>query len=429
MTFKQGLAQKLHEYGLAVDAEEPRDCRLVTCPGCKKDTTEQHFEAHSRECKSFNELSAAHPRSSGPDIRVYGVPGAAGVEATLLDVTVVALNTESHRRLKPEEAFERREKLKTAKYGNMAKDRNSELVTIAVSENGTLSRQAQKFVAAVCEATGHEFHVLRKELQAIQQEAHGAALFNAECRCGLTHAQRNRPGQRPAQQTRATQILTEVAVQPDAATFGRAMPVLADNQPQARDLQARATAQTDGTGPSSLPDDAALAATAPNPEARPVFSPPRVLPANDDAFQVAGEWWPASAQTTISVYAGHSTPRRNRETVKRAHCIMRSTRPVYMHFAEAVRYIAGEPEGMLVDRRLVAQLLQFAAFTAPNVQLYVNIQAVLRAFGITEESGCLAAPHKRALPTYLAHSSRNQTRSADKLTVSQQEAGQELHED
>jgi len=108
---------------------------------------------------------------------------------------------------------------------------------------------------------------------------------------------------------------------------------------------------------------------------------------------------------------------------------MRSARPVYVHFAEVVRYLAREQEGTLVDRRLVAQLLQFAAFTASNVQMYMNVHAVLRAFDITVESGCLAPPHRRALPAYLALSSRNQLRVADTLTESQQAAQQKLSDD
>ena len=189
---KKAFAQLCHVTRVTCESAEPRDLRRTVCPGCKAELVEATWSTHAKACKLFNELTMAPPRGSGPDIRFYppGKPGAdSQFDATVMDVTHVALMTASHPGA-PAAEFKKRKDAKEAKYGPACAESNTRLVVGATSENGVLSRDFGRQIDEVALNAGMPSYEARKLIQAAVQVGQGRSIANAERRAGLAYLPR-----------------------------------------------------------------------------------------------------------------------------------------------------------------------------------------------------------------------------------------------
>jgi len=138
----------------------------------------------------------AFAAGSGPDIRAY-MPGRPDVDATLLDVSIVAVECDKHSKQTIAAAFAQREHAKEAKYGDACRAANQELLTLSASEQGVLSRTTTLFVDSVANHGGTNVWDARKRVSAAIAEANGASLHNAEQRAGLRRQHADHPRGRP----------------------------------------------------------------------------------------------------------------------------------------------------------------------------------------------------------------------------------------
>ena len=411
---KTGLKQILFNNGIRCDTQEPRDCRAVQCSGCKQLVSEAEYDTHAKTCKLLNPLTAARPRGGGPDIRAYGIVGNfssgrnnKGVnvdyEATLIDVTVVALNSESHRKSAPALAFSAREDAKAKKYEATANAKKQQLVTFAVSENGMLSRTSAKFLGAICDKSGANFNVVRKELQGIQQAAQGAALFNAECRAGLTHVGRNRS--EPVTQS----SIATLTVTPNATDSGSN---INNNNNNSNNFRDGACPNICDHLPSAVDAQAAETKTAPTAqcmqevEAHPNdMSPPRPLSDSNDFYTMYGDTLAANAADQAWLFAGSSSPKHHRETRKRMGRMMAGNweqHPLLQFTAKVVGDILVDcheaqqiPRNFLYDRARMASNI----VDPDGISLVVkNAQTTLRFFNVLDPLGRFLPRHQHTLP-------------------------------
>ena len=188
---KKAVMQLCHESRVQCESAEPRDVRRTTCPGCKQELVEATWSEHTKACKLYNPLTMAPPRGSGPDLRLYPRSRSddAQPDATVLDVTHVALMTASHAGA-PTAEFAQRDAAKHAKYGAACAAINNRLVVGATSENGILSRKFMSLLDDIALNSGMQSHVARKAIQAAVQVGQGRAIANAERRAGLAYLPR-----------------------------------------------------------------------------------------------------------------------------------------------------------------------------------------------------------------------------------------------
>ena len=182
---KVAFKQFLHRNLISFDHAEPRDVRFVTCH-CKKDIVESDLVEHVRACTAYQQrgLASTPLRGSGPDIRVYFSP-AEGIDSICVDVTVTSAEADSNCNVPLDKLFDDVAKIKHAKYDDMMKRRNEQLIVIAFSESGTPNLETSNLVRKICSRSGaNEFEEL-KRLAADVAIAHGGALHNAERRAGI----------------------------------------------------------------------------------------------------------------------------------------------------------------------------------------------------------------------------------------------------
>jgi len=184
------LVQIIREVGIQVDSAEPRDLRRVVCPGCKRGCVEATFAEHAKACQHFDGRTMSMPRGSGPDLRLYAKYGDQDASFIAVDVTTVTCNTAAASAHTPQALFDARVREKNEKYQKMVQESQGgrgEFVVFAISENGTLSKQAGRFLDWLAERGGLNSHELRKRVQARQQAATGWALVHAEMCAGFEH--------------------------------------------------------------------------------------------------------------------------------------------------------------------------------------------------------------------------------------------------
>ena len=105
---KNELKQVAHENGVQCESQEPRDLRLVICPGCKEEVMQATFDVHTKSCKHFNPMVMPLPNGHGPDIRFYGL-SQTGMDATNVDVTTVSAEAPSNAKKSLLQCFKERE--------------------------------------------------------------------------------------------------------------------------------------------------------------------------------------------------------------------------------------------------------------------------------------------------------------------------------
>lgn len=182
---KVAFKQFLHRNLIPFDHAEPRDVRYVTCH-CKKEIVEADLVEHVRSCTDYQQrgLATAPLRGSGPDIRVYFSP-AEGVDSICVDVTVTSAEADSNCNTELNKLYDATAKLKHAKYDEMMKRRNEQLIVIALSESGVPSQETSNLVRKICAQSGANEHEELKRFCSEVAVAHGGALHNAERRAGI----------------------------------------------------------------------------------------------------------------------------------------------------------------------------------------------------------------------------------------------------
>ena len=170
--------------------QEPRDMRIVECPGCKQQLVEDKWRDHAKSCASWDH-SAVPPAGSGPDIRMF-LPGREEFSCTVVDVTCIGLENVTHSSKDLKTAFKQVEEKKRKLYGKLCADNNAQLVIAAISDSGIPSAESIELLRAIIAHSTENIHDVLKELQAAAVESNGASLYNAECRAGIPHAHRIR---------------------------------------------------------------------------------------------------------------------------------------------------------------------------------------------------------------------------------------------
>jgi hypothetical protein len=190
---KKELLQILHELHFTVDANEPRDVRLVTCPGCKNNVSEAEWPSHKKGCACCSSHTEI-PRGSGPDIRIRtnGVQITKGKlnfqpEACNVDVTQVGSRCNSNINAEPNHVFDKRTAEKHNKYGAGVTRNNQELIAFCVNEDGHFNAEAERLLDYIAKNASNDIrlHSIRRRMQVAAQVAHGNALVNVAKHIGL----------------------------------------------------------------------------------------------------------------------------------------------------------------------------------------------------------------------------------------------------
>ena len=185
------LKQLFYVAGIPFESNEPHDIRRVECPGCRAQMFQAAWLQHARECKSFDERKMSAPYGHGPDIRAMlslSDPTGAAADTILIDVTQCSMTCASAIKLALHKVFEHREAAKTAKYGDECDKLNQQLLTFAVSsEHGIPSKTSMKLIEAIAIRQGKVTSEVLCQVMQVVQEAHGAALYNAESKAGIMH--------------------------------------------------------------------------------------------------------------------------------------------------------------------------------------------------------------------------------------------------
>ena len=220
-SIKQAWMKIFRRYLIPYQMQEPRDMRLVECPGCKQSLVQDKWRDHAKTCQLWDD-SAVPPEGSGPDIRIF-LSDRPEFTSTVIDVTCIGLENASHSSAELRVAFRQIEEKKRKLYGKLCADNNTQLIIAAISDSGIPSAETTALLRAIIAHSTDSIHDVVKELQAAAVEANGASLYNAECRAGIPHAHRTREAIR----TTFSLIATPAAATAAAAMSSDSAPVTA----------------------------------------------------------------------------------------------------------------------------------------------------------------------------------------------------------
>jgi hypothetical protein len=195
--FKNELLAIAHERAVSCDETEPRNARHVQCPGCQQTVVEANFAVHKKECLRWRDFMKA-PRGAGPDIKFYGLTRNGGEPRnTVVDVTVVSMESESHAKQTHAQAFAEIERAKSTKYERDCEAADLQLRVAAAAENGTLSATTKKLLddlltQAERQTAGTAFALYQRLTSRIQLGT-ASALKNAERQAGIPGSKKKRP--------------------------------------------------------------------------------------------------------------------------------------------------------------------------------------------------------------------------------------------
>jgi hypothetical protein len=208
---KQAWLRLLRRYLIPHQATEPRDMRLVKCPGCATSLAQDKWRDHAKTCTKWDD-SAIPPDGSGPDIRCY-LSDRREFACTVIDVTCIGLENTTHGAKELKIAFKQTEDNKRKLYGKLCADNNAQLIIAAISDSGIPSAESIDLLRAIIAGSTDNLHDVIKELQAAAVESNGASLYNAESRAGIPHSHRTRE----ATKTRLTIVAAPTAASATAA--------------------------------------------------------------------------------------------------------------------------------------------------------------------------------------------------------------------
>ena len=219
---KQAWLKLLRRYLIPHQMQEPRDMRLVECPGCKTSLTQDKWRDHAKACALWDD-SAVPPDGSGPDIRIF-LSDRREFDCTVIDVTCIGLENATHSAKELQTAFKQVEEKKRKLYGKLCADNNAQLIIAAISDSGIPSAESIELLRAIIAQSTDSYHDVIKELQAAAVESNGASLYNAESRAGIPHAHRTREDTKASFTIVATPAVATAARSADGAAPAAAAP-------------------------------------------------------------------------------------------------------------------------------------------------------------------------------------------------------------
>jgi hypothetical protein len=174
-TLRDICSRSLRTVGIRVETE-PREYKSYICQKCLGSFDKDAATIHARTCRNANF------RPTGPDLRVEWPDSENSLNGTVYDWTIVHGCAPSLRTTPILQHFRTKAAQKHRLYDEQVTANGEELVVLAISAHGVISKDARQFAKRIARAMDTTTHSVTTQWSIALQKRNGATAAQARCR-------------------------------------------------------------------------------------------------------------------------------------------------------------------------------------------------------------------------------------------------------